>query len=47
MKLDREPINEGSALAIGMIDFLSQQGTTCIATTHYPLIKAMFLNTPL
>ncbi|HHT11321.1 MAG: endonuclease MutS2 [Atribacterota bacterium] len=32
--------NEGSALAIGMIDFLSQQGTTCIATTHYPLIKS-------
>lgn len=23
-----------------MIDFLSQQGTTCIATTHYPLIKS-------
>ncbi|QPM69252.1 endonuclease MutS2 [Atribacter laminatus] len=32
--------NEGSALAIGMIDFLGQQGATCIATTHYPLIKS-------
>ena len=31
--------NEGSALGIGMIDFLQHQGATCIATTHYPLIK--------
>lgn len=32
--------NEGSALAIGMIDYLHQHGATCIATTHYPLIKS-------
>ena len=30
---------EGSALGIGMIEYLSQKGATCIATTHYPLIK--------
>ncbi len=38
--------NEGSALAIGIIDFLNQQGATCIATTHYPLIKSYVSQQP-
>ncbi|NLJ48688.1 MAG: endonuclease MutS2 [Candidatus Atribacteria bacterium] len=38
--------NEGSALAIGMIDYLHQHDATCIATTHYPLIKSYVSQQP-